>query len=514
MSAQTEDVWSAQDQNEDSPLLGPEADAPSSSSSPAKKTSDGDTWRYDVVMMVAAIVFFLEVGSYMTVPSRNKIMEQNICRAHYPDLVDDQSTLEDSLCRGPEVQGKIASLNGWTYMLECIPGLLTAIPYGVATDRFGRKPLLAIALFGYMLYLLWMIVILALPAVFPIELYLLGPLFLFIGGELMNSVFYTMGADVVPAAKMAVVYLQLGAVSFGGELVGAQVGGVATDRDPWLSLLLGFGLIVIAFLGIFLLPETMHLRTEMISDVDSPIRLTDEPSEDLDEDASPRKTTRVLREGFGLMKGQLKEAVTVVYGNSHLMLLLLALTFAIAGKFISNILLQYAMKRYDISWGRAAELVSLRSVFVIIWQLAVLPMVSWLLVTKAGLTPVVKDLWLGRGSVFGLSIGSLLVAFAATPAMLVFALVVLSLGFSFPYIIRSVLNTLVDEQYVGTLNATIGLCEKIGIMVASPIMSSLLKKGMELGDGWMGLPFFFAAGVFSVSALIVWVFRLRPGEPH
>jgi hypothetical protein len=44
----------------------------------------------------------------------------------------------------------------------------------------------------------------AFPAVFPVELYVLHPLFNFIGGGLMDAILYTMGADIVPQAKMLV----------------------------------------------------------------------------------------------------------------------------------------------------------------------------------------------------------------------------------------------------------------------------------------------------------------------
>jgi hypothetical protein len=65
-------------------------------------------------------------------------------------------------------------------------------------------------------------------------------------------------------------------------------------------------------------------------------------------------------------------------------------------------------------------LVSLRGVFTLVFQLAILPGVSWLLEQKVGLGAVVKDLWMARATIFGLLGGALLIAFSATPEMMIF----------------------------------------------------------------------------------------------
>ncbi|KAH9889144.1 major facilitator superfamily domain-containing protein [Xylariomycetidae sp. FL2044] len=475
-----------------------------------EKTDEGaKSWRWDIVIICSAMVFLTLVGQNTMGPAKAKIMEENICRELHPDIdIAADAALDDSVCRGPEVQGKIAMLNGWTLAIECIPGLLLAIPYGAAADRFGRKPILRLAYLGFILTLVWIIMVLALPNVLPIDLYLLNPIFLFIGGGLIEPVFYTIGADIVPASKMSVVYLQLGAVFHAGELVGAQAGGYLTDRDPWTAMLLGFGVSVLGAMGVFILPETLHLRGVEGSQKGHPLRNTGhDPTAKIE-----LKGKGALGEGMALMKDQIREAVSFLRGNSHLMFLLLALVFSIAGRYIQNLLMQYAAERYGMTWGKASALVSSRSVFVILWQIAVLPLASWALTAKIHLESVLKDVWLGRVAALGLVVGALLVAAATSPAMLVFSLVVLAFGFSFPYIARSILNALVEPDLRGTLNATIGLCDNVGIMLFSPILSALLKRGIELGGSWVGLPFLFAACMFTVSALIIWLFRLRPGH--
>ena len=77
--------------------------------------------------------------------------------------------------------------------------------------------------------------------------------------------------------------------------------------------------------------------------------------------------------------------------------------------------------------------------------------------------------------------------------------------------LRSLLNGFVEAHHIATLNVLIALLDYAGIMVASPILFGLLKKGVELGGGWIGLPYLFAAALFLVATVIVFAFKV-PAE--
>jgi hypothetical protein len=74
--------------------------------------------------------------------------------------------------------------------------------------------------------------------------------------------------------------------------------------------------------------------------------------------------------------------------------------------------------------------------------------------------------------------------------------------------VRSLLNALVEEHHVGTVNSLIGFMEMIGVAAASPMIAESLKLGLKLGGPWVGLPFITAAVFFGVATVIVSMFRL------
>jgi hypothetical protein len=93
-------------------------------------------------------------------------------------------------------------------------------------------------------------------------------------------------------------------------------------------------------------------------------------------------------------------------------------------------------------------------------------------------------------------------------------LVVFAFNGGMAAVIHSLLSSLVEPHHFGTLNSLIGVLEMVGLMVAAPSLFQSLRLGLELGGAWIGLPFFIAAGMISVSTGIIWFFPVREkGRP-
>jgi hypothetical protein len=156
-----------------------------------------------VILLAFILVFLLELGIGMAVPPINAVMESIICRQMHPDAFSPPSPpppplsppvvsplpppgtgtgigigskrlaagiaehiirryaggivlSDDPICKSPDVQGYLAMLRGWSNTFECIPGIVGAVPYGILSDRWGRRPVLGLAVFGIVLSYVFM----------------------------------------------------------------------------------------------------------------------------------------------------------------------------------------------------------------------------------------------------------------------------------------------------------------------------------------------------------------------
>lgn len=176
----------------------------------------------------------------------------------------------------------------------------------------------------------------------------------------------------------------------------------------------------------------------------------------------------------------------------------------------------------------------------------VLPAISWVCLNYLNMAALSKDLWLARFSAMIQVTGALLIAFSFNAYFLSFckvplplplppppapqsnqpaypdrdcsanlrlhvALVVFAGGGGLTSLLRSLMNSLVEEHHVGTLNTLVSFMETVGLMIAGPTLSQAIRIGIEIGEPWIGLPFICAALLFAVVTVIVWLFRLpRP----
>ena len=120
-----------------------------------------------VILLSLVLVFLLELSIGMSIPPMNAVMESIICRQAHPDVFVPppppppslgQAAVaggggglvltDDPRCKGPDVQGYLAVLRGWQATFECVPGIVGAVPFGVLSDRWGRRPVLGLSLGG------------------------------------------------------------------------------------------------------------------------------------------------------------------------------------------------------------------------------------------------------------------------------------------------------------------------------------------------------------------------------
>ncbi|KUI63980.1 hypothetical protein VM1G_10759 [Cytospora mali] len=479
---------------------------------PAATSGNGedprDRYKWPVIILAFSLIFMIELSVGISFPAWNALLEKGICAEIHPEL--SQILVagdENPMCKDAAVQGKLAMYRGWSYTLECIPTMLLAVPYGSLSDSWGRKPVTIMAFTGLVLVTVWY------EAVFyfamPMWTFFLAFVWYFLGGGIAVgvSMLYTMLADVVHVEELASVLFRFFATFMVGALIANPLGGFLLSKSPWVALITGNIFMAVNMAALYLLPETLIVR--QWHDAKAGKTASQSPplsqQESGDEDG-PKKGR--LRVAIDSAREQLLQVQEFIVSNRSVFVLMMPLIFQSLGKYIEELLLQYATKRYGWSWSKASYVHTLKSASFILMLTVILPAISTFCLSTLGMSPLAKDLWLARWSGVVLILADLVITFSYTPSLYAFGLVLLAGGCGLPPLLRSLLNALVEPHHVGILNTLLGILDTMGIMIAAPIFSQALRKGIDLGGGWIGLPFAAGTGITLVATVIMWAYRL------
>lgn len=293
-------------------------------------------------------------------------------------------------------------------------------------------------------------------------------------------------------------------------LVGAPLTGMLMRWAVWLPIWVSLLLLVLGILISLVMPETLGLNTH---DQQPPAPADDNQGTDMRGSSPETEDTKLstrMRHIWHKVKTDFQEMFTFVLGNLRVTFLLLSIVFAVLGKFVEEMLLQYSSKRYNWSYDQASTFLAIRPASSLVLLLVVLPGISWLFLNRFKMVSVAKDLWIARVSGVFLTVGAFMTATAVNGYLLMVSLVVMSMGTGLLSVVRSLANALVEEHHVGIVNSLIGFMEMVGLLIAGPVLSQSLRVGFKLGGPWVGLPFLCASFLCAVSTAIVWSFRI----PH
>ncbi|KAK4119330.1 MFS general substrate transporter [Parathielavia appendiculata] len=476
-----------------------------------------------VIIISLVLIFLIELGIGMIIPPLNAVMESIICRRMHPEVFSPPPLVpelpsanvtmvgkirhfagglilaDDPACKGPDVQGYLAMLRGWANTFESIPGIVGAVPYGILSDRWGRRPLMGLSLAGIVLSYVFTYAVLYFSDVVPLWVTWFSAAFQLIGGggAIVIAMFYTTIADVVPSDERATVFFQLGAVFLASQMVAGPLGGAMLVWNPWIPLLVALAVLIVTNTAVLAFPETVHVHDRKRPE----------------EEQSSNETGTINSDNlWQKARTGLAEVWDFILGNTSLAVLMLSLVFVILGRFAGELLLQYATDRYGWGWSVASMVVTIRNAASLVTLLSLLPVASWFCVHRLGMAGVAKDLWLSRWSGIFCIVGNLIVAGAVNGTLFSIGLLWLALGSGMTSLIRSLINAQVEEHHVGTVNTLIGFMEMVGMTTASPLLAKSLSVGLNLGGAWIGLPFVTTALLFLISTTMLWTFRLPNGQ--
>ncbi|KAJ4381946.1 hypothetical protein N0V85_008637, partial [Neurospora sp. IMI 360204] len=195
------------------------------------------------------------MGLHIATAPSLAILQGIICRNYYEKgIITDSigvglggldglpTNFEDDRCKIGPVQSQVAEVSAWKDVFEILPAVALAIPWGVLTDRIGRKKVLLLALFGMLLNEAWVRFVYWFPDIFPVRAVWFGGLFQAIGAgsTTSTSIAYVLVADVCPAELRSTAFGYLLATTVVSRFIFVPVGGALISVDPWLAMWLGF----------------------------------------------------------------------------------------------------------------------------------------------------------------------------------------------------------------------------------------------------------------------------------
>ncbi len=276
------------------------------------------------------------------------------------------------------------------------------------------------------------------------------------------------------------------AINIATQCFGSLISATLMQYNPWIPMLLGLTVEIISILFLSLIPETLNYSDGLPPN-----------------SGSPSISTAISPQHQPWWRKLLEEARGCIsFLMSEIRIVLIVSAFIVHMLFLNrDVLLQYISSRYGITLAHATVLISVRSGFILILCVIVLPLVS--LFCRSRLGPKRSDLLLSRTSAAIIALSFLGIGLATNLPLLCLALVFNSLGWGLFSFLRSLAISLIEAEYVARLNTLIGIFDTVGLMVGSPLLAVLFTRGLEVGGLWVGLPFFFCAGIVALLTFML-----------
>ncbi|KAI0856976.1 major facilitator superfamily domain-containing protein [Xylaria cubensis] len=425
-----------------------------------------------------------------------RLIEDLICRDYY-NVKSSTQPIDESLCKEDSIQKDLAYILAVQSTLYSIVGFFAAFPWGLAADKFGRKPVVAVAMTGGLIGSLIELGVLYWSDMFPITAIWASSAGQFIGGgnSVLIAVVLSMIADATNEEERAIAFLRTHVAALCGMLLSPSLAGFVMERaGPWIPPFLGIGLYFLSAVVLFFLPETQTPK---------------DPSQDslVPDIPSPDST---ISEIFS----QFIDSFSILKSPSLILLFLTALCSMPVMDSTLNFLNQFVSKRYEIKIAQTGYVQSTYGVASIIMTLLILPWISNLLIDPA--TPAryrarneqYRDLSLARWSYAVLFLGALTLGLSPTLGGFIFGLLLMAVGSGFGSLSKSLMSIYVDPAHRSRLYSLVGMIEVLGSVFSQPLLAGLFSLGLRWHGGWIGLPYLGLAVLIALAGSLLLFVRI------
>ncbi|KAK2606486.1 hypothetical protein N8I77_005229 [Diaporthe amygdali] len=468
------------------------------------------------------LLFLVDAPMFMGEGPRIQMLEMGLCREYYqtrdPGVIGPGGSVPERLCKLRDIQSPLARLRGFLGLLEGLPGLLFAVPYGILADASGRRLVAGACLVGFILRDAWTFVVLYFHEVFPLQAVYAAPAFVLLGGgtTLFGPMIMAIVAATVPEVFRSAVrdkeigyeiyetdalvrrtqaFFYVHVVILISEMVAPAIGVLLLDAiGPHLTFLVGIPVKALGFIALIFIRE-------------KPKEGDDSHHDSRGEEAEPEIQGKIRQPLANLMR-YIRDDIGSILTNRLVFIGLLVLPVQKLSRPMLELILQYMSFKFGWPLSRTSYLISIQAATQIVLFLVLLPSANRFLLARSWQASA-ASLELSRVSVLFLGSGCLGMAFAPTAPLFITFMIINVFGAGYASAMRSFLTSLVPERHIALLYTTMALFEGTAVLAAAPLLGLTFSAGVELGGNAVGLPFFVSAGVYGLGAIGVWCVNFK-----
>ena len=225
-----------------------------------------------ILLLLCVTLVLVQCGDQLSQAPNARIAEAIICYHHY-EITDPTKLLQgrattgpgavggvaEILCKIEAVQSQLSSLRGYQGFLDGLPGLLLALPFGWAADKYGRRRFLTLGCISFVVRAAWTQAVCWFWQSFDIRWTWASALHGLIAGSspVVSMLFFVIISDIVPETDRSKVFLQVGGVNLISAVCMPLLSAWLMEVTPWIPAIAGTMLIVCAVFVTLLIPETL-----------------------------------------------------------------------------------------------------------------------------------------------------------------------------------------------------------------------------------------------------------------
>ena len=323
--------------------------------------------------------------------------------------------------------------------------------------------------------------------------------------------FFVVLSDITPEAGRAAIFLRVGAFNLVAGLVMPPLGAWFMETNhPWIPSLGGTLLEILAAVMYAFVPETLDWWHQSAKSNSQPPPTTpgngtassgSTMTGELHTPSLPQRWATEFKSSTAFLTTDWRVPALILPFCVHFLL-----------NASTQLLIQYLSKRYALTFAKATLLLTVRHAVIVLLLFSILPYVSTAVMQRFHLSAQKKDLYLTRISQILLAMGWILVGLSPNIPLVTVSLVVGSLGQGSYMLLRSFLTSLLPADHIARVYSILSVVDTLGLMVGSPVLADLFKRGLALGGGWVGLPFYFLGLLYAGFAFLLFGVGLRKGE--